>query len=419
MTNWVEYFIAKRCEQSSRRGTEGGMISRIATIAVATSVAVMILTLAIVFGFKGAVHDRLTALSGDLVISNSSGAEGVSISRYDSLREFISPIAKRHNAEVERVSSYAIRAGVASSDEGVEAVLLKGIDNAHFRGSFERGLLSGEVPTFEGERVDRNALISSELADLLGLEVGDRLDCLVSEDGASLRRDPYRVGGIYTLGLGQAERAVVFVDIRNVQRINGWSEEETSGYEVKLSDRGEGLVIADEINTEIVFSDVVELDGAAAFSTEGLYPTIFSWLSALDINAVIVISIMLIVALLNIITALLILVLERVHLVGVLKALGMGNGSIGSIFLLRAIAITLRGLVWGNGVGLAVAFAQLRWQFFTLDESSYIVDSVPISLDFGWLLLLNFGVVLTVLLVVVVPSRIVSSVEPHKAIKYQ
>ncbi len=445
MAKWVEYFIAQRTAQAGRRGvnrdtnrgtrqgekpgstseiknsSEGGVMSSIATLAIALSLVVMILTIAVILGFKSEVHSRLTLLSGDVIVTTNQGPNPSvvkPISRNEAMEAIIESVVVQHGSHVRHLAPYVARSVVVRGTESVEGVVLKGVDSTFFRELFVEGLIEGEVPLFGGVERSRNTIISSELAAELRLGVGDKLELMAFEQSGDMRRDIYRVGAIYTAGTGEAEKMVIIADMRNVQRLNGWAEGDISGYEVGLTDRQQASTIAREINREVLYFDSDEMEGVAAFSTEQLYPGIFDWLNALDLNAVVVISIMLIVAIFNIITAILILVLERMQMIGILKALGMTNSSIRGIFLHRASGLALRGMVWGNGIGIAVALLQRHFEIVKLDETGYLLSSVPIELGVGWLLLLNVGVVGAILLSVMLPTRIVSSIEPHKAIKF-
>ncbi len=430
MFNEVELFIARRMGVTSATSKEGAeqlersVMQRVATVAVALSLIVMIITLAVIFGFKREVHRKLTALSGEVVVTTTRGTTP-SADRHLVLSESVFDIAERAAAaagcRVLRVTPYATLSAVAQGVSGVDGVVLKGVDSTYDMTLFEEGLIEGELPKFGGEGSRRNVIISSELASKLELEVGGRLSLLVGQgaDGDQMRRDLYRVGAIYTAGLGSAERGVVIADIRNVQRLNGWSEEWVSGYEVSLSELGAAPEVANAMNREMIFSVDKATDNMAAFSAQELYPGVFDWLAAHDINGVVVVVVMLVVAIFNIITALLIMVMERSRMIGVLKALGMSSRAIGRIFIYRALVITLRGMAWGNGIGLLLAWMQRRFEIIRLDEEGYMLSSVPIEFGFGWWLWLNVAVVATVLLCVVAPARLVSRVEPHKAIKFQ
>lgn len=405
MTKRVEYFIAQRTDRGTKNG-EGSVMLRVATIAIALSVAVMILTLAVVLGFKSEVHARLTAHSGDIIIATAAQPTPMSsrsIVRSDeAICAIVDRVASECGAEVRRVTPFAMRSAVLKGAEGIEGVVLKGVDSLSW-----------------GESRNRNAFISKELSAEYGLAEGSRLELLLSDDDGAMRRDLYRVGGLFSRGTGATERALIATDIANVQRVNGWSEEQISGYEVSITPRSKSMEVTTKINRELLYNDTSQLDGYAAHAVERLFPAIFDWLSALDINAIVVVGIMMIVALFNIVTALLILVLERVQMIGVLKTLGMSNEALRRIFLYRAFAITVRGLAWGNGVALGLALLQSRFEILKLDASGYILDAVPISLDAWWVVALNVGVVATVLIVVILPTRIVSGIDISSAVKFK
>ncbi len=421
----IERFIAQRTSREGANSTsqgESGLMVRVSTIAISLSVAVMILTLAVIFGFKSGVYSHLTALSGDIIVTTPKGLNSTSrfsIEQSDQIERVVVEASIAQGSEVSRISPYALRGAILRSSRAVEGVILKGVDQSNPLTTIERGLVEGDMPSIGGEKISRNVVISQILASQMDLKIGERLELLVANDNGAMRRDLYRVGAIYEAGTGEAERALILTDIRNVQRLNGWHNGQISGYEVSLVDRYRSEAVEAQINRDLLLSPQGDIGSIAALSTRQLFPSIFDWLSALDINAVVVITIMMIVAIFNIITVLLILVLERVQMIGILKTLGMNNRSIREIFLHRALSITLRGLAWGNGIGLAIALLQREFQIIKLDASGYILDVIPIELSLWWIALLNIGVVVTILLVVVVPTRLVSSIEPCTAVKFE
>lgn len=405
----VEYLIARRVGRSS----DGGVMVTIATTAVALSVAVMVITLSIIFGFRSEIYDRFTTLSGDMIVAHSSGVNPSSttpILRGEQIVDIIERNFSQRGVVAKSITPYASRAAVLRSAEGVEGVVLKG---------------GSELPKVEVEMTDRNTLVSSELADQLKLAVGDKLELLVVDEKGDPRRDLYKISAIYNGGLGEMERVMIFTNIANVQSLNGWESDQISGYEVKIDWResraGKEVLeeLATQINSEILRADGDELNGVAIYSTRQLYPSIFEWLSALDMNALVVIIIMAIVAIFNIITMMLIMVLEGSSMIGLLKSMGMNNRSLARIFALRSVAVTLRGLVIGNGVAILLLLLQRKFDIISLDETSYLLRSVPVDLSLGWLALLNIGVVAVIALSITLPTRIVSKIEPSKAIKFQ
>ncbi|MFR9651580.1 MAG: ABC transporter permease [Rikenellaceae bacterium] len=426
----IELLIARRMGRSSDANSrrQGGVMVTIATTAVALSVAVMVVTLSIIFGFRAQIYDRFTTLSGDMIVAPVSGVNPSSVTpiiRGDHVEEIIGRIFSESGVVVKSITPYVSRAAVLRSAEGVEGVVLKGVDPNYDMSVMREGLVDGQLQE-DGLALDgRSAVISSELSDQLKLSVGDRLELLIVGEEGDPRRDLYRISAIYNGGMGEMERVMVMVDITNVQSLNGWSSDQLSGYEVKIdwgASRGGKEVLeqlATAINSEIVTTDDDRFDGVAIYSTRQLYPSIFEWLSALDMNAVVVIIIMTIVAIFNIITVMLIMVLEGSSVIGVLKSMGMNNRSLAQIFAIRSVAITLRGLAIGNGVALLLLLIQRYFNVISLDEGSYILRSVPVDLSMGWLLLLNCGVVAVIALSIALPTRIVSRIEPSKAIKFQ
>ncbi len=421
MAKEIEYFIAQRTSRGQSRGG-GGVMLPVATLSVALSIAVMIITIAIILGFKTEVHTKLTSLSGQIVMSTMGGSSPTntrSIERTDDAELIASAATSQMGTELVRISPIATRGAIIRTSTAVEGVMLKGVDGSYDTSIFESGLVDGEVTNFAAEDKSRNVMIAKGLASSVGVQVGDKIELLVTDENGEMRRDLYRVGGIYSSGLGEAEKMLIITDIRNVQRLNGWDEGQISNYELWLSDLSLAPNVADQINTDIIYSDSEALGAVVAYDVQRLYPSIFDWLAAHDVNAVVIIVIMMMVALFNIITAMLILVLERTQLIGVLKALGMNDISIRKIFLYRALGITTRGLLYGNGVAILFCFVQHHFKILKLDEVGYILSAVPIDLSAWWLLLLNCGVILLILLLVVIPTKMVGRIEPSKAIKFQ
>ncbi|MFR9620624.1 MAG: FtsX-like permease family protein [Rikenellaceae bacterium] len=423
--NSTELFVARRmamvADGSAARRT---VVQRVATVAVALSLAVMIITLAVIFGFKREVHHKLTALSGSVVVATS---RGVSTSPSDRLlgdevvESLIGEAAEAVGARVENIATVAWRTAVVRGAELVDGVVLKGVDDSYDMRLFADGLVAGELPSFGvGNGSLRDVVVSQELVDDLGLELGGRLELLLSQgDDGSMRRDLYRVGAIYAAGLGGAERGVVVADIANLRRLNGWSQGEISGYEVSINDLNLAPDVARQINRKLIYSDHRAADNAAAFAVQQLTPSVFDWLAAHDVNGVVVVAIMLVVAIFNVVTALLIMVMERSRMVGTLKALGMSTGAIGRVFVIRAMSITSRGMVWGNGVGLGLCWLQWRFELLRLDESGYMLSSVPVEVNVCWWLIINTLMGVVVLVSTLLPARMVGAIEPHKAIKFQ
>ncbi|MFI3281465.1 MAG: FtsX-like permease family protein [Rikenellaceae bacterium] len=411
----VEYFIAKRSAETKSGGKPSIMV-RVATISVALSVAIMIISLAIVFGFKREVSSSLTGFISEAIVSNVATFGG-SQSRPMTLNEPLEELIMAHGAT--NLSPYASLQGVVRSPEGIEGVMLRGVDSLYNLSFLGAALVEGALPRLDEGSASRDVLVSSSLAQRLGVAVGDRLELIINDGGESLRRDLFKICGLYSTGLDEWDRMVLVTDIRNIQRLNSWQADQISGYEVRFPSLSYASRACAKLNEELFYSDIEGIENIMAITSESLYPSIFDWLKAHNVNAVVIIIIMLIVAGFNMATALLIMVLERTRMIGVLKSLGMNNSSLQRIFLFRALSITLYGLAWGNGIAIALCALQQHYKFLALDAESYLLRYVPIELGAGWIITLNAAVVAAILALMIIPTRMVSKVQIEKTLKFE
>ncbi len=392
---------------------------RVATVAVALGVVVMIITIAIIGGFKSEINTKLSGLSGHIVTTHLRGVQP-SIFSYIEDSPALSNIISAEPS-LTRQSSYILRGAIARAGGVIEGVVVKGVDSLYNTPFFERYITEGNLPHFGTGLSRRDVLISKSLADDMTLNEGDRLELMFSDEegGGDIDRLTFRVAGIFSSGIGEIEKRMVIADIETLRRVNGWGPTQISGREIWIDEINNAQNIAAELNKKITFDTNNQLNSVMAFSLSQIYPSLFDWLNTHNINGVVVISIMLIVALFNMVTALLILVLERTQMIGILKALGMGNGALRKIFLYRALSVIIRGLVWGNMIALALCLAQQKWGLLKLEASGYMLSEVPIKLELGWIIGLNIGVVVVVLLVMTIPTRIVATIKPDEIIKYK
>ncbi|MFR9602934.1 MAG: FtsX-like permease family protein [Rikenellaceae bacterium] len=413
----LEYFIARRSERESK-SQEPSIMMRVATVAVALGVVVMIITIAVIGGFKSQINAKLSGLSGHVVVTHTRGvqpSQGLYIEDSPSLDQIICD-----EPSLTRQSSYILRGAIARAGGVIEGVVVKGVDSLYNTPFFERHITSGELPQFGTGRSRREVLISKSLADDMTLDVGQRLELLFGdESGGEISRLTFKVAGIFASGIGEIEKRVIVADIETLRGVNGWGPSQISGREIWINEINNGDEIAENINKKITFDTDSKLEQIRALSLQEIYPSLFDWLNTHNINGVVVISIMMIVALFNMVTALLILVLERTQMIGVLKALGMTNESLRKIFLYRSMSVIFRGLAWGNAIALVLCGVQSRWGVLKLEASGYMLSEVPIELGVGWIVGLNLGVVVVVLAVMTIPTRIVATIKPDEIMKYK
>lgn len=312
---------------------------------------------------------------------------------------------------VKHLHPTAQKAGILKNQDLFEGVVLKGVDRNYNWENFNNYLVSGKVPQFKDKRND-SILLSSKLADKLNIELGTKVSVYFVREApkAPLLRY-FFVSGLYETNFEDIDNSMVIGDLRHVQRLNKWDSTEVGGYEVFLSDEDN----LEESLFEVRESLPYDLD---ALSTRQLNEQLFQWLDLFDINIIMILSIMLIVAIINISIALLILILERTQLVGILKALGSNNVSIRKIFLINASYLIFRGLLIGNSIGIGLCLIQQKFGLIKLDPSTYYVSKVAVNIEVGMILILNLGTLIICLMCLILPSLLITKISPVKAIRF-
>lgn len=399
----------------SRRISSQSVMTHVAATAVAVSIAVMIVTLAVVFGFREEMGTLVSRFAADVTVTDLRAlraSESLPVTDSEQLRELVA--AADDSA---RTTAYAVRGGVIRSERGMAGMILKGVGSADGTALFADVLSEGELPRMDEAR-RKEILISRSCAGELGVSAGARVELLFMEESGTPRRELFKVCGIYDTGLNDERATLVLTDIRNVRKINGWNETEISGYEVRTDDFDRADEVADAINRTLFA--LYDGDGdLSAVSARQLHAEIFAWLGTHDVNAAVIVTIMFVVALFNMITALLILVFERTRMIGILKTLGMTDGGIRRIFICRAAALVVRGLLWGNAVGIGLVMLQKYTHIIKLDAEGYNVASVPVSMDADWIAAIDLGFAASILLILAAVTTIVSRIRPSETIRYE
>ncbi len=401
-------FIAKRITFNSQR-TFSKLIVRIAILGIMLGLAVMILAVAIVKGFKAEIREKVRGFSGDIQISrldlNSSYENSPFIIDPKKLNELLV------TPNIAYVQPFATKPGIINTNDEVEGVVLKGVDKTYNWAYFKKTLVAGKVIDFTDSVKSRTQiLISKYTADRLNLKVGD--DFLMYFIENSLRKRKFVISGIYSLGVEEVDKTFVIGDINLVRSLNNWSPAQVGGYELRVKDFEEldqtANVVYDDINIDL-----------RSYTVKEYYPTIFEWLSLLDVNTQVILVLMMAVAVINMISALLIMILERTNMIGILKALGSTNWKIRKVFLYNASYLIAFGLLLGNILGAGLGLFQNKTHFFKLDQASYYISFVPVQLEIQDILLLNAGTLLISILVLLIPSLLVTRISPLKAITFK
>lgn len=412
----METFIARRLyksEQGSRNVSRPAVF--IAQLGVALGLAVMLVTIAVSFGFKHEVRDKAVGFSSHLHISNYESAqsyEALPVAADSALWHTLTAMP-----EVSHVQRYATKAGVFRTDDDFMGYVLKGVGEDYDLSFYAQYLQEGELPQFSDSVASGKILISREIASKLQLGVGDRVDSYFLQGNMRARR--YTVAGIYQTGFSEYDRVFALTDLKAVQALNRWEPDQVTGVEVMLT----GFDQVEPMNWELgsLLDRTQDCYGEQYFvqSVTDLNPGLFAWLDVLDMNVLLILVLMVGVAAFTMISGLLILIIERTQFIGVLKALGASNGMVRKTFLYLAMLIIGKGMLWGNVVGLALCALQKFTRLVTLNPQDYYLDCVPI--EFNWPLIVTVNVVMFVLsvLILIVPSHLISRIYPTKAMRFE
>jgi len=407
-----EYFIAKRiisgrktAEDTKNSGTRP--IIRISVMSIAIGLAVMLISVAIVTGFQSEIRAKVIGFGSHIQITSYDSDNTIETSPVDRNQSFYPHLDTVPG--IRHIQVYATKSGIIKTDEEIQGVIIKGIGTDFDWSFFEKNLIKGKRIHLSDTGKSNDIVISNIIAKKLKLEVGDKLLMYFIQQPPRLRK--FEIAGIYESGLEKFDQAYVLADIRHIQKLNDWDENQVSGFEVLLEN----------------FSDLEKMDefiykyiGMELYSTKitDRHRDIFGWLELQDWNVVIIIALMVLVAGINMISALLILILERTNMIGILKAMGANNWSIRKVFLYNATYLISIGLLWGNIIGVSLCMLQKYFGIITLPKESYYISVVPINFDWLTLLLLNIGTLLLCTLMLIIPSYVVTKITPVKAIRF-
>ena len=381
---------------------------RIAIAGIALGLAVMIISMAIVTGFQREITDKVVNFGADIIVTEYSNLNAIEPQPVSKKQDFYPSLTDLDG--IRHIQVFATKAGIVKTDEEIEGVVVKGVGSDFDWSFFKQHLVAGDVFETTDESRSKNILISEVISKKLKLDVGDRMQVFFIQDEKQRARI-FDVTGIYKTGLAEYDERYVITDITHIQRLNGWDENQVAGFEVFVDDFGR----LDELDDVVYHSIGTDLFSA---TVKELQPQIFDWLDLQDTNVRVIIILMLVVAGFNMISALLIMIIERVYMIGTLKSLGMNDGKIRNIFIYQALYLTGVGLFWGNLVGVVLCLVQEHYGIITLDEASYYVKVVPINLELVHILLLNLGTLFFCFLMLLLPSMVVSRIQPLKAIRF-
>lgn len=408
----LEYFIAKRLITAKHfKSSISSPIIKIAIAAIAIGMIMMIISVATGVGLQQKIREKISAFNGHIIISNYDNNQSeVTLAPVSKTQGFYPKFSSV--PEVNHVQAIATKAGIIRTETAFEGIILKGVGTDYKWKDINEFLVSGSLPNFSNN-LNQEVLISQFLANRLNLKVGDKFNTFfIKEDQNQLpniRR--FQIKGIFDSGFQEFDATYIISDIRHIQRMNKWNPNQVGAFEVFVND-------FDQIQTT---GEAVYQQTASTIDTKTIiekYSYIFEWLKLFDFNIIVILAVMILVATINITVALLVLILERTQMIGMLKALGANNCSIRKIFLYNTLYLIVRGLFWGNLIGVSLLLIQQYFGIIKLNPENYYVSQAPVYLSFVHILLLNILTISVCFIVLLIPSYIITKISPVKAIRF-
>lgn len=410
-------YIARKIynDQGDKRKVSRPVI-RIATIGVAIGLAVMLISVSVVLGFKHTIRDKVIGFGSHITVGDFltiQGSDQYPIEMGDSMMNVLKSIKG-----VDKVQRYAMKQGILKTDSDFLGVMFKGIAEEYDTTFLHNNMVEGYIPAFSSEASKQQIVISKMIADQLHLHAGDRLFAyFFSNNGVRPRK--YTITGIYQTNLSMFDKVICYTDLYSAVKLNGWESDQTSGAELTVKDFNKLDDVADILTHRVNRSSDKYGETYSSATIQQNYPQIFSWLDLLDLNVWIILTLMVCVAGFTMISGLLIIILERTNMIGVLKALGARNKTVRHTFLWFAVFIIGKGLLIGNIIGLGLILLQKYTGLIHLDPATYYVSTVPVEVNIPIILLINIATLLVSVFVLIAPSYLISHIHPAKSMRYE
>lgn len=411
----LEYFIAKRIHFQQGKKNVSRPAVRIATIGIALGLAVMIISVAVVIGFKREIRNKTIGFGGHIQITNFDNNNTYEMNPIKADNALMKKISNIDG--VKHVQPFVTKPGIIKTDTEFQGIVVKGIDNHFDWNFFKSNMVEGNTLDLTGNTPSNEVVLSKYLANLLGLKLGDNFFTYFIQDQVRARK--FKITGLYSTNFIEYDKLIILADMRQVQKLNDWPVDSISGVEVLINDFNRIDEVGDAVYeaTANKFSD----QGQAYFAQtiKQINPQIFGWLDLLDMNVWVILILMLAVAGFNMISGLLILILERTNMIGIMKSLGSTDWSVRKIFLYHSAFLIGKGMLWGNVIGLSLCAIQYFTGIIPLDPEAYYVSTVPVSFNWLYIILLNAGTLIASLLMMIGPSYLITKIDPAKIIRYE
>lgn len=390
---------------------------RIAVAGVAIGLAVMIISVCVVLGFKHTIRDKVVGFGSHIQVANFYTLQSSAIDQPVAIGDSMMNVLKRTDG-VKHVQRFAMKQGILKTDNDFLGVMFKGVGPEFDSTFIHKSMVEGSIPHFSDQQSTNRILISKDMASKLRVKAGDRIFAyFIGEGGVRTRR--FTISGVYQTNLAQYDKTTCFCDLYTARKLNAWTDDMVTGAELTVNDFKQLSTTANDIINRVNRTQDQYGNTFSSKTIRELSPQIFSWLDLLDLNVWIILAIMTAVAVVTMISGLLIIILERTTMIGVLKALGARNSTIRHTFLWFAAFIIGKGLLIGDALALVLILLQKLTGFAKLDPQTYYVDVVPVELDWMLILALNIATMLIALFVLIAPSYLVSHIHPAKSMRYE
>lgn len=414
----LEYFIANRLITSkNNKSSISAPIIKIAITAIAIGMIMMIVSIATGTGLQQKIRQKVAAFNGHILISNFDDNQSqVSLSPISTNQDFYPKFTSVEG--IQHIQAVASKAGIIRTEKAFEGIVFKGVGKEYRWENLTEYLVQGRIPNLKSE-LNSEILISEYLANRLQLKLGDKCNTFFMKDSGNHMPNlrVFTIVGIYNSGFQEFDATYIIGDIRHIQRINKWKSTEVGAFEVFINDFDK----IEEKGAEVYNNSQNKTDPSKTLDTQTIvqkYYYIFEWLKLFDFNIIVILVIMIVVSTINMVVALLVLVLERTQMVGILKSLGANNWTVRKIFLYNAAHLIIKGLLWGNIIGIGLLLVQKYTGIIKLNPENYYVNQAPVNINLWSILLLNLGTITICLLVLLIPSYIITKISPVKAIKF-
>jgi lipoprotein-releasing system permease protein len=409
------YFIAKRITfDKEGRKTMSRSIVRLSVFAISLSLAVMIVTLAVVTGFKKEIRNKVVGFGSHIQIINfdsNNSFESVPISNK---QDFL-PVLKK-TPGIRHIQVFATKPGIIKSETEIQGVFVKGVGADFDWSFFEENMVEGKKFIVSDTVKTNNVVISSKLASMLRLKLDDEFAIFFIDDRPRMRR--FHICGLFETSLEEFDKQFILADIAHVQKLYGWRDDQISGFEILIEDYNHIQDITEVVRGMAGYHFLDDGSRLRVINIMEKYPQIFSWLSLLDMNVIVILILMIAIAVINMISGLIILILDRTNTIGLLKAIGAGNKVIKNIFLYQSFFLIIKGLLIGNIIATVICILQDKFQLIKLNQSSYFIDYVPINLTPAIYIFTNLASFVFILLAMLLPTLLIIRIDPVKTLRY-